>query len=178
MGSIPAPAGEPLQWLCYSSKRRVYPRACGGTSISARSPASCTGLSPRLRGNPVCVLFDAHGRGSIPAPAGEPGPATARTALPWVYPRACGGTSGVAVSPMRRAGLSPRLRGNRRGRGTHRPKRGSIPAPAGEPQGHHLPDAQQQVHPRACGGTGQASASVSITCGLSPRLRGNHRYEA
>ena len=71
-GSIPAPAGEPQPRLRLQNWRRVYPRACGGTSYSTSHYAAATGLSPRLRGNlfvkrPTTIYYR-----SIPAPAGEP----------------------------------------------------------------------------------------------------------
>ena len=50
-GSIPAGAGEPRSCGRSASRRRVYPRGCGGTEpeqIVRRSPL---GLSPRVRGN-------------------------------------------------------------------------------------------------------------------------------
>ena len=96
-GSIPARAGEP-QRTAYSlaPKRRVYPRACGGTQLNpgqcvpvdavypracggtryrrVRAMADASGLSPRVRGNRsrmrcCSLVLDS---GSIPARAGEP----------------------------------------------------------------------------------------------------------
>ena len=52
-GSIPARAGEPgdiHEWL---EDCRVYPRACGGTSVGSLTDKSSPGLSPRVRGNPA-----------------------------------------------------------------------------------------------------------------------------
>ena len=72
------------------------------------------GLSPRLRGNRLLCPWPWPCRGSIPAPAGEPPKVPKRRALKWVYPRACGGTDEEAWLDEYRAGLSPRLRGNRR----------------------------------------------------------------
>ena len=70
--SIPAPAGEPPSLLSPIKCRTVYPRACGGTTDSARSASYRIGLSPRLRGN-LRVHGQTNARsGSIPAPAGEP----------------------------------------------------------------------------------------------------------
>ena len=66
--SIPAPAGEPRHRLI-----RVYPRACGGTADGRRPTAYRGGLSPRLRGNRAGEAVEVLIRGSIPAPAGEPG---------------------------------------------------------------------------------------------------------
>ena len=91
-GSIPACAGEPLLLLSTAVNRRVYPRVCGGTPLTAATPASPTGLSPRVRGNPIPALPRPRRRWSIPACAGEPRrdpPAKCRRR---VYPRVCGGT--------------------------------------------------------------------------------------
>ena len=59
---------------------RVYPRVCGGTSITVRQACNLTvhGLSPRVRGN--------HSyRAKF----------TERWRLSQVYPRVCGGTPDV-----------------------------------------------------------------------------------
>ena len=90
--SIPAPAGEPVTAVCCPTTTAVYPRACGGTDRLWASRSSCTGLSPRLRGNPEQVLLPVFAEGSIPAPAGEPPPGTLTDSSRGVYPRACGGT--------------------------------------------------------------------------------------
>ena len=50
-GSIPACAGEPLNDSIRSPSAKVYPRVCGGTSISAPPSHDGQGLSPRVRGN-------------------------------------------------------------------------------------------------------------------------------
>ena len=112
---------------------------------------------------------------SIPAPAGEPMTAVTRSPTTKVYPRACGGTR---ISEERRTetgGLSPRLRGNRRGRWAGRPSAGSIPAPAGEPPGPVGWKTISGVYPRACGGTFRVKVLAPDLQGLSPRLRGNQR---
>ena len=60
-------------------------------------------------------------------------------------------------------------------RGTaRRPRHGSIPEPAGEPDLVYAAQALSQVYPRACGGTVEAMTLIDHTQGLSPRLRGNH----
>ena len=131
--SIPACAGEPVAGDVSGAGSRVYPRVCGGTSLT-RSPAvAAQGLSPRVRGNRI------HGRRkrscwrSIPACAGEPA-AGSRTAHsggglsprvrgnprhPYrspghagVYPRVCGGTLACGRDASHCRGLSPRVRGN------------------------------------------------------------------
>ena len=91
-GSIPAHAGEPVPAPPSCKGREVYPRACGGTRADGWIVLSCSGLSPRMRGN----LGEGRGvyveEGSIPAHAGEPAIASPSLTRCRVYPRACGGT--------------------------------------------------------------------------------------
>ena len=92
LGSIPARAGEPGS--CRRNRLRcgVYPRACGGTSVKARTGGYRWGLSPRVRGNhDEGRDRNVQGR-SIPARAGEPHQHQHRERIWKVYPRACGGT--------------------------------------------------------------------------------------
>ena len=72
-----------------------------------------------------------------------------------------------------RIGLSPRVRGNpgRAGRGAD--NSGSIPACAGEPYRVQRREGTAKVYPRVCGGTCGPSGFITITTGLSPRVRGN-----
>ena len=157
IGSIPAPAGEPLTRTETGRTSRVYPRACGGTVGSLSSSTSIWGLSPRLRGNRRIPAIRGQPDGSIPAPAGEPLDGLPVPGSTTVYPRACGGTLvGVGV-PVHQLGLSPRLRGNLASGQHSHALVWSIPAPAGEPQSE--------------------SPSISLT-GLSPRLRGNPSLDA
>mgnify|MGYP006983366175 CR=1 FL=1 len=92
------------------------------------------GLSPRTRGNPLLILTDLQGAGSIPAHAGEPLAGSWNTAEQRVYPRARGGTSGITGISLSTKGLSPRTRGNRGEKGPLPRLGGSIPAHAGEPK--------------------------------------------
>ena len=120
-------------------------------------------------------------RGSIPASAGEPPLRQAVAGPVRVYPRECGGTTGVLTFGTTGVGLSPRVRGNRlRPDGAQR-QRGSIPASAGEPAGAAGFAAVYAVYPRECGGTGRYLSRRKSLCGLSPRVRGNlfgHRGQA
>ena len=90
-----------------------------------------------------------------------------------VYPRACGGTGfggGVLVG---KAGLSPRVRGNRSTPSDACICWGSIPARAGEPVGAAAGALHRRVYPRACGGTQSIDNYSHNPWGLSPRVRGN-----
>ena len=152
-GSIPARAGEPHGFQSVSGGAGVYPRACGGTLISALVWSVVAGLSPRVRGNRVVRRW-LRGDGGV-------------------YPRACGGTSVICRKRPAFRGLSPRVRGNHfkalESLGCNR----SIPARAGEPtHGRILPTAVR-VYPRACGGTLLYQTPQAQALGLSPRVRGN-----
>jgi len=90
--SIPACAGEPRaragRWICSS----VYPRVRGGTANQEKHGGKNQGLSPRARGNLVANEYDDGGKRSIPACAGEPSSAPAKSKRSKVYPRVRGGT--------------------------------------------------------------------------------------
>ena len=152
-GSIPALAGEPLADRVLLSPEVVYPRACGGTLNSTGTTFGFSGLSPRLRGNPMLLLQEGSQSRSIPALAGEPAENRVQEYTEKVYPRACGGTPYRGRNGLVCQGLSPRLRGNRytspyRGRNGR-----SIPALAGEPSVPMYYQYADTVYPRACGGT-------------------------
>ena len=175
-GSIPARAGEPRRQTPGSCRRRVYPRACGGTASSWSIRAWAWGLSPRVRGNPVRGRDRDGPLGSIPARAGEPRPPRCAAARSRVYPRACGGTTDAFRTDMMVAGLSPRVRGNPSCVRSQADGRGSIPARAGEPGPIHLALRSSRVYPRACGGTAPVCSGPWNWVGLSPRVRGNQGY--
>ena len=152
-GSIPARAGEPTARALDWADRRVYPRACGGTSQALFPRCSSAGLSPRVRGNRPARFCSPAYEGSIPARAGEPRPTNGLPQWTRVYPRACGGT---------------RVRGGA-GNGVI----GSIPARAGEPHDGSHAGRDVGVYPRACGGTSEPIPYRPKGTGLSPRVRGN-----
>ncbi len=110
--SIPAGAGEPSATPAAARTREVYPRGCGGTWRTARTPTTRTGLSPRVRGNRGRRKSASLQKGSIPAGAGEPGTGGASLFRIPVYPRGCGGTVLGIGTDQAVKGLSPRVRGN------------------------------------------------------------------
>ncbi len=112
-GSISARAGEPAMGTDNTEVTAVYPRACGGTERGDDKGRMHWGLSPRVRGNRARQARNRPRRRSIPARAGEPSLLLFFFILRPVYPRACGGTEHVLVVLKFRAGLSPRVRGNR-----------------------------------------------------------------
>ena len=173
LGSIPAYAGEPPSRAAWAMTTGVYPRVCGGTTVTSSTRPRNSGLSPRMRGNPrrVCCCLTVNG--SIPAYAGEPDVEAVGARGRRVYPRVCGGTGTRMASPYCERGLSPRMRGNRQAGRLWDPLPGSIPAYAGEPDAIKPADGEDGVYPRVCGGTSPFRSTTAHTSGLSPRMRGN-----
>ena len=110
--SIPACAGEPSSKPLIPSSLRVYPRVCGGTSITKGTKPGKQGLSPRVRGNRLHAPLLAGASRSIPACAGEPQRRSWICGCIRVYPRVCGGTLTRRLYSAFSTGLSPRVRGN------------------------------------------------------------------
>ena len=174
-GSIPACAGEPpVTGLCPCGIR-VYPRVCGGTIAKLKLGSGDTGLSPRVRGNPLRAPPHVVAFRSIPACAGEPSRWAPTRGSFRVYPRVCGGTEQITVRGIVTRGLSPRVRGNLRYIAAVSRQRGSIPACAGEPCASESMPTSPRVYPRVCGGTQGKMRGHRNRTGLSPRVRGNHR---
>ena len=170
--SIPACAGEPSPVQTPPQPSGVYPRVCGGTTLTETMTDSSPGLSPRVRGNPYFKTLHTVPQGSIPACAGEP-LVRYRMGLPsGVYPRVCGGTVQAERQPYAFQGLSPRVRGNRELLLPAVVAR-SIPACAGEPSFRRLSVTSLSVYPRVCGGTDLVPYLDLLATGLSPRVRGN-----
>ncbi len=172
-GSIPACAGEPRSTPRRRHITQVYPRVCGGALQIASSGRRRTGLSPRVRGSLMGVWTISGILRSIPACAGEPEASTWHLSAGEVYPRVCGGANPSAQAKEPSAGLSPRVRGSRPPPDEWRPRRGSIPACAGEPRESRGTTPPGRVYPRVCGGAMKSTLSAWTICGLSPRVRGS-----
>ena len=173
--SIPACAGEPSACLPLSRPLAVYPRVCGGTHTLADSGLGASGLSPRVRGNPIRVRGSPSYSRSIPACAGEPPSYPNIVDVYAVYPRVCGGTCIALVGNADHPGLSPRVRGNLVSRRLSASFQRSIPACAGEPIHVNVRRDIHGVYPRVCGGTRAIKDYERLFRGLSPRVRGNLR---
>ena len=172
-GSIPARAGEPASATSRVTATTVYPRACGGTTLSRRVRWSDTGLSPRVRGNRHSRYEPPMNPRSIPARAGEPFEDQEIDGVIRVYPRACGGTCSASSWRYSPVGLSPRVRGNLLPEPVGAQIMRSIPARAGEPTTTSSSTSARPVYPRACGGTTPPDFIAYTGLGLSPRVRGN-----
>ena len=110
--SIPACAGEPLFVGQHVALAAVYPRVCGGTVRTSWKTDGGSGLSPRVRGNPLAAIWSPELTRSIPACAGEPRGSDDLVVPGGVYPRVCGGTPCLTWLRCGGGGLSPRVRGN------------------------------------------------------------------
>ena len=118
--SIPACAGEPggIRAACVVRSKRSIPACAGGAMLSRTLLLPWPGLSPRVRGSPMCWWYGRIRAGSIPACAGEPATSPASCTRIRVYPRVCGGARRRRARRMGLSGLSPRVRGSlRRTRG-------------------------------------------------------------
>ena len=147
--------------------------------MSHENLALCAmGLSPRVRGNPAFFMLARYHSRSIPACAGEPSSVNNLAAETEVYPRVCGGTALCEPTAACRAGLSPRVRGNRELPPGDAVVARSIPACAGEPMGRVCQLRRLAVYPRVCGGTREVAYNNPALMGLSPRVRGNRLVDA
>ena len=87
-----------------------------------------------------------------------------------------GGTNAFAPAAVRTEGLSPRVRGNPKSAAPCSSLTGSIPACTGEPPSPTKKPWICTVYPRVYGGTGTGPVDRIEEEGLSPRVRGNHRF--
>ena len=131
------------------------------------------GLSPRVRGNRVSQHLGGAGVGPIPACAGQPLTLKRTERNSRAYPRVCGATRNICCRRRGAAGLSPRVRGNRRSLRSPSGRAGPIPACAGQPGHRLLRRYQRGAYPRVCGATRTPGRSRASLTGLSPRVRGN-----
>ena len=90
-----------------------------------------------------------------------------------VYPRVGGATPSSFLSAGRRAGLSPRGRGNHPIAWRHELEKRSIPAWAGQPPTPWESEPSRRVYPRVGGATRPRGPDRHHSMGLSPRGRGN-----
>ena len=171
--SIPAWAGKPTIKTLRTPAASVHPRVGGETYPAIGIDGSDYGPSPRGRGNHGSIARGGRYGGSIPAWAGKPPARSVSRPRPRVHPRVGGETtiSTTAIQEIR--GPSPRGRGNP-GR-LHHPHlgAGSIPAWAGKPRLPARAPRASKVHPRVGGETSAASLMPVMSCGPSPRGRGN-----
>src|SRR5690606_10800294 len=89
--SIPAYAGETVDFVADDIRDGVDPRVCGGNMRRGDLLPALEGRSPRMRGKLALLLFALASERSIPAYAGETRPRRTSRRIGWVDPRVCGG---------------------------------------------------------------------------------------
>ena len=177
-GYIPARAGEARNADTTTGVTGVHPRACGGSATKGPFDGVKTGTSPRVRGKRGKRTISTPGDRYIPARAGEACDSVRYGISRRVHPRACGGSAMLAAAAAGAYGTSPRVRGKLPRHRDRRKTAGYIPARAGEALGDVPKPRQFQVHPRACGGSGQSRHRRRPDQGTSPRVRGKPRRRA
>ena len=172
-GSIPACTGKPRRAGTRRCGRRVYPRMYGETSSYRSRRRSACGLSPHVRGNPICVVGATMYVRSIPACTGKPYCLWTGYDQDRVYPRMYGETGTCAFGCLCGKGLSPHVRGNPRGEHVRPVGRRSIPACTGKPTPPCPSKRACEVYPRMYGETERLNRQRALDRGLSPHVRGN-----
>ena len=130
------------------------------------------GLSPRARGKLRLETRLFLATGPIPACAGETGQ-TFFFFFSWgAYPRVRGGNRGGKRRTRKGWGLSPRARGKLPRTCLSKPRRGPIPACAGETLFSPAAGTKSRAYPRVRGGNEDSDFVRRPAEGLSPRARG------
>ena len=145
----------------------------GETALADAVATPITGLSPRVRGNPLPRKPPLNEQRSIPACTGKPGLPGPCRACRGVYPRVYGETMASRISSATLMGLSPRVRGNRPRLCEPVGPQRSIPACTGKPSFAFTIRWSTTVYPRVYGETTTAPIPEAWMEGLSPRVRGN-----
>ena len=171
--SIPACTGKPASPTRRAASATVYPRVYGETVGGDERSWCCSGLSPRVRGNPVKMERKYLIPRSIPACTGKPAMHNATKASMRVYPRVYGETMDSPITRQALRGLSPRVRGNPPARRGKDGDPGSIPACTGKPLLGAPIQRGLGVYPRVYGETVVFAIAGDALEGLSPRVRGN-----
>ena len=148
---IPAYAGNTHGRTVRSTNCRDHPRVCGEHSPYLGMYSCWKGSSPRMRGTRSMVTMVVRTIGIIPAYAGN-----TRTHLATVtgsrdHPRVCGEHISAIQARLASRGSSPRMRGTPRLGAPAHPRRGIIPAYAGNTLRPSGQQTDRRDHPRVCG---------------------------
>ncbi len=149
--SIPACTGKPCTSGHGNAGTEVYPRVYGEAK---HTPCTCNrprGLSPRVRGSLISCPGQLRSPRSIPACTGKPEGRRLDSRLLAVYPRVYGEAALYMSADPGVDGLSPRVRGSRRGRRGCSARPRSIPACTGKPPAGCPRQREPRVYPRVYG---------------------------
>ena len=151
-GTIPAGAGETDKEHTQDPRLRDHPRGRGGNSGAEQFNVADDGPSPRARGKLCTASPPFPGFGTIPAGAGETRRFFSSVTTGTDHPRGRGGNDFVQAIVARYRGPSPRARGKRSRTVDVGTCWGTIPAGAGETDGHEDLKNAKRDHPRGRGG--------------------------
>ena len=191
---IPACAGNSNPPTPSPAVRSVHPRVCGELALEKHKASPEYGSSPRVRGTPPNQLALGRHNRFIPACAGNSRATSAPESRAPVHPRVCGELLLFERSDVDGDGSSPRVRGTRGHKRTHRRHARFIPACAGNSanalncetseigssprvRGTRLAMAvlvsHVPVHPRVCGELGGGGGAPLDRRGFIPACAGN-----
>ena len=145
-----------------------------GTHPPANSRKSTTGSSPRMRGTPLRDVALLGMLGIIPAYAGNTYWWFAYSQAAGDHPRVCGEHFLVPSIGFTGEGSSPRMRGTPAKTVSEYGLVGIIPAYAGNTCSASIKSPSTRDHPRVCGEHPHMYATLHISEGSSPRMRGTH----
>ena len=174
LGLIPARAGNTVLLGCPRVNKRAHPRSRGEHRKTVPRGTAWTGSSPLARGTPRPSAFSSVSRGLIPARAGNTVHERTANVAVGAHPRSRGehGQSDVRTPPG--PGSSPLARGTRHPNARGNPKRGLIPARAGNTRWLLRRVVAAWAHPRSRGEHLSKDWHRAIAAGSSPLARGTH----
>ena len=111
--SIPTCVGQPPEKTHRAATVRVYPHVCGAAGCPQAGVLPVTGLSPRVWGSPIELVYKQGRYGSIPTCVGQPCLAAILFSHWQVYPHVCGAAVCRLNQLVSAQGLSPRVWGSR-----------------------------------------------------------------
>ena len=171
---IPARAGPTRLLERQQIPPADHPRSCGANHPSCRHALPAVGSSPLVRGQRGYVVNFTRNMRIIPARAGPTvGCIIGHVSCP-DHPRSCGANR-VSVSPARwRCGSSPLVRGQPAEDLENLDYTRIIPARAGPTPQFGNGAWIETDHPRSCGANKKRAERISVICGSSPLVRGQH----
>ena len=172
-GVYPRMYGETKVWGYPTFNAEGLSRMYGETIAFSSKRLVLSGLSPHVRGNRVSSACRSPYMRSIPACTGKPLASWYVSASSRVYPRMYGETYEEDLAIAVDAGLSPHVRGNRRGWLCRGYLVRSIPACTGKPSAPPAGAGCAGVYPRMYGETPNQRNGHFDETGLSPHVRGN-----
>ncbi len=169
---IPACAGNGERQESIDLCLTVHPRVCGERPCCRLPAVLPVGSSPRVRGTESSIYPDLRFPRFIPACAGNGTLPVIPAAVETVHPRVCGERRTAGKHRPLPDGSSPRVRGTACPSRLGAAARRFIPACAGNGPAPVRCTVSQTVHPRVCGERRTAGKHRPLPDGSSPRVRG------